>query len=72
MMANGRITFRIQNVIAKGFGTTLRARYFFNNKTPLNLYHGYIFPCLIYCVEIRGNAANIYIYLYTCISRHLN
>ena len=51
----------IKNKIAKGFGIILRARKFFNKKTLLNLYHAFIFPYLIYCVEIWGNAANIYL-----------
>ena len=51
----------IKNKIAKAFGIILRARKFFNKKTLLNLYHAFIFPYLIYCVEIWGNAANIYL-----------
>ena len=51
----------IKNKIAKGFGIILRARKFFNKKTLLNLYYAFIFPYLIYCVEIWGNAANIYL-----------
>ena len=51
----------IKNKIAKGFGIILRARNFFNKKTLLNLYHAFIFLYLIYCVEIWGNAANIYL-----------
>ena len=50
----------IKNKIAKGFGIILRARRFFNRETLLNLYHSFIFPYLIYCVEILGNAAVIY------------
>ena len=42
----------VKNKIAKGFGIILRARKFFNRKTLLNLYHAFIFPYLIYCVEI--------------------
>ena len=48
----------IKNKIAKGFGIILRARRFFNRKTLFNLYHSFIFPYLIYCVEIWGNAAD--------------
>ena len=47
----------IKNKIAKGFGIILRARKIFNKNTLLNLYHAFIFPYLIYCVEIWGNAA---------------
>ena len=48
----------IKNKIAKCFGIILRARKFFNKKT---LYQAFIFPYLIYCVEIWGNAAHIYL-----------
>ena len=54
-------TSYIKNKIAKGFGIILRARRFFNRKTLLNLYHSFIFPYLIKCVEIWGNAADIYL-----------
>ena len=44
--------------MAKGFVIILiRARRFFNRKTLVNLYHSFIFPYLIYCVAIWGNAA---------------
>ena len=47
--------------IAKGLGIIFRARKVFNKKTLLNLYHAIMFPYLIYCVEIWGNAVNIYL-----------
>ena len=50
-----------KNIIAKGFGIILRARNFFNKKTLLNLYRKLIFPYLIYCVVIWGNAASIHL-----------
>ena len=50
--------FVYKKKIAKGFGIILRAQKFFNKKTLFNLYHAFIFPYLIYCVEIWGNAAN--------------
>ena len=51
----------IKNKIAKGFGIILRARNIFNKKTLSNLYYAFIFSYLICCVEIWGNAANIYL-----------
>ena len=51
----------VKNKIAKGFGIILRARKFFNCKTLFNLYHAFIFPYLIYCVEIWGNARDIHL-----------
>ena len=51
----------IQNKIAKGFGIILRGRKFFNRKTLHNLYHSFIFPYLIYCVEIWGSASDAHL-----------
>ena len=51
----------VKNKIAKGFVIILRARKFFNRKTLLNLYHAFIFPFLMYCVEIWGNARDIHL-----------
>ena len=51
----------VKNKIANGFGIILRARKFFNRKILLNLYHAFIFPYLIYCVEIWGNARDIHL-----------
>ena len=51
----------IKNKIAKGFGIILRARKFFNRKTFQNLYHSFIFPYLIYCVEMWGSASDAHI-----------
>ena len=51
----------VENKIAKGFGIILTARKFFNRKTLLNSYHAFIFPYLIYCFEIWGNARNIHL-----------
>ena len=56
-----RSHFEYKNKIAKAFEIILRTRKIFNKKTLLNLYHAFIFPYLIYCVEIWGNAANIYL-----------
>ena len=51
----------IKNKIAKGFGIILRTRKFFNRKTLQNLYHSFIFPYLIYCVEIWGSASDAHL-----------
>ena len=52
----------IKNKIAKGFGIILRARKFFNRKTLQNLYHSFIFPYSIYCVEIWGSASDAHLF----------
>ena len=51
----------VKNKIAKRCGIILRARKFFNRKILLNLYYAFIFPYLIYCVEIWGNANDIHL-----------
>ena len=35
-----------------------KARDYLNKKCLSNLYHTYIFPCLIYCIEVWGNASH--------------
>ena len=42
----------VNNKVAKGIGIVRKARKLLNKKALLNLYHTFIFPYLIYCVEI--------------------
>ena len=51
----------IKNKIFKGFGVILRARNFLNRKTLQNMYHSFIFPYLIYCVEISGSSSDAHL-----------
>ena len=46
----------INSKIAKGIGIICRARKFFSKSALINLYYTFIFPYLIYCVEVWGNA----------------
>ena len=46
----------INSKIPKGIGIICRARKFFSKSALINLYYVFIFPCLIYCVEVWGNA----------------
>ena len=46
----------INSKIAKGIGIICRARKFFSKSALINLYYAFIFPYLIYCVEVWGNA----------------
>ena len=39
-----------------------KARRFLNKKSLLSLYHSYIYPYLIYCIEVWGCAAPSHIY----------
>ena len=46
----------VKNKVAKGIGIIRKASKLLNNKALLNLCHTFIFPYLIYCVEIWGCA----------------
>ena len=52
---SNHITY-INSKIAKGIGIICRARKFFSKSALINLYYAFIFPYLIYCVEVWGNA----------------
>ena len=46
----------INTKIAKGIGIICRAKKYFSRSALINLYNAFIFPYLIYCVEVWGNA----------------
>ena len=46
----------VKNKVAKGIGVICKARKFLTKKVLLTLYNTFIFPYLIYCVEIWGCA----------------
>ena len=46
----------VKNKVAKDIGIICKARKFLNKKVLLTLYNTFIFPYLIYCVEIWGCA----------------
>ena len=45
----------------KGIGIVFKARPYLDRKGLDNLYHAYIYPYLIYCVESWGNAPKRYL-----------
>ena len=47
----------VKNKISKGIGIMFKARDYLNK----NLYHIYIFPYLIYCIEVWGNASHCHL-----------
>ena len=47
----------VKNKISKGIGILYKARQFLEKRDLLNLYYSYIYPYLIYCIEIWGCAA---------------
>ena len=46
----------VKNKIAKGIGIMYKARRFLTKACLTNLYHTYIYPYLIYCIEVWGIA----------------
>ena len=46
----------VRNKVSKGIGIMYKARRFLNKKSLLSLYHSYIYPYLIYCIEVWGCA----------------
>ena len=51
----------IKNKIAKGMGILLKARKVLKIKALLQLYNSFVFPYLIYCSEVWGNASDIHL-----------
>ena len=49
----------IKNKIAIGLGILLKARKVLKIKVLLQLYHSFVYPYLIYCSEVWGNAPDI-------------
>ena len=56
---NEHITY-IKNKISKSIGILYKSRNYLNRHTLRNLYYTFIYPYLIYCVEVWGNACNIH------------
>ena len=51
----------IKNKISKSIGILYKIRNFINKQTLINLYHTFVFPYIIYCIEIWGNACHTYL-----------
>ena len=51
----------INSKIAKGLGIICRAKKYLTTTALINLYNALIFPYLIYCVEVWGNALSIHL-----------
>ena len=52
---------KIKSKVSKGLGILCKARKVVDTTTLLTLYNSLIYPHLIYCVEVWGKAADIYI-----------
>ena len=53
------IKTKYQNIIL------IKARKYLNRRIFLNIYYTFAYPYLSYCVEIWGNAYNIYFLIYS-------
>ena len=51
----------IKNKISKGMGIIYKARKFLNKSILVNLYNSFVYPYLIYCIEVWGNVYNIHL-----------
>ena len=51
----------IKNKISKSIGILTKIRRFLDKKTLRNLYYSFVYPYLIYCVEVWGNAHDTYL-----------
>ena len=57
--------------IAKGVGIMYKARRFLSKACLTNLYHTYIYPYLIYCIEVWGIDPKCHLTLYFLFKRRL-
>ena len=53
----------VKNKIAKGIGIIRKARPLLNKRALTNLYHTFIYPYLICCVEVWGSAKYVHLIL---------
>ena len=57
---NDHITY-VKSKISKSIGILYKIRRFLDMNTLIQMYHSFVFPYLIYCVEIWGNASAIHL-----------
>ncbi len=51
----------IKNKISKSFGILYKTRQYLDKSTMRNLYYTFVYPYIIYCVEVWGNACSSYL-----------
>ena len=51
----------IKNKVSKSVGVLCKVQHYLDQQTLLNLYYTFVYPYLIYGVEIWGNACNVYL-----------
>ena len=52
----------VKNKVSKGIGILYKARQFLDKKSLHNLYYSYIYPYLIYCIEVWGSACQTHLH----------
>ena len=57
---NDHITY-VKSKISKTIGLFYKMRQYLGRKALVNLYYSLVFPYLIYCNEIRGNASSVHL-----------
>ena len=57
---NDHITY-VKNKISKSLGILYKIRRYLDNTTLTNMYYSFVFPYLIYCVEIWGSSLKSYL-----------
>ena len=57
---NDHITY-VKNKISKSIGILYKIRRFLDMNTLIQMYHSFVFPYLIYFIEIWGNASAIHL-----------
>ena len=51
----------LKNKISKSIGILYKIRRFLDMNTLIQMYHSFVFPYFIYCIEIWGNASAIHL-----------
>ena len=51
----------IKKKVSRGIDIISKAKPFLNSKSLVDLYYSFVYPYLIYCVEVWGNAADIHL-----------
>ena len=52
----------VKNKISKSLSILYKIRRYLDNTTLTNMYYSFVFPYLIYCVEIWGSSLKSYLY----------
>ena len=60
-LSRSNILIIIENKISKSIGIIYKARNYVNRHTLRNLYYTFVYPYLIYCVEVWGNTCDSYL-----------